>query len=434
MHQRYRDKIKQHFVELVDRIEADVLVDFLMHKRALKKEEVDKIFVDSTDFKHTNRLLLFRILKKKDNVYHLFVEGLELFKLKHLFMNSGYGNRTRTATVFHEPCTLPIEDLSNLSLNSSNTIESPELSRKFSEERKLLEVNVRLAEKFLDIDIECIYDTTNQQRGQVLIINNDRFNPKYNYNRRGSNIDLRCLIDLFSQMHMKVEFHENISVKRMKEVVQKFSEFDMKRISDICIVVIMSHGKEKVNRLVVLDEENESLETSWIEEQFSNVNCTLFSGKPKVFLYQICRGKQFDYATTRHNDMNENNIELKASNNVEKQYLEDDVQVDSGCISVIERRLEDMLLGYATQSGHRAHRDPQFGSWYIQTICEVFMKKAYNTDIVQMLNEVDRNLKDFSTDNYTIQTSSYTSNGFNKLLYFNPGIYKDNSGNVMKFQ
>lgn len=51
----------------------------------------------------------------------------------------------------------------------------------------------------------------------------------------------------------------------------------------------MSHGEERKSGQVVLDKSDNGLRTSWIEDQFSNNNCDLFSGKPKIFLYQLCR-------------------------------------------------------------------------------------------------------------------------------------------------
>lgn len=62
------------------------------------------------------------------------------------------------------------------------------------------------------------------------------------------------------------------------------------------------------------------------------------------------------------------------------------------------------------------------------------MEKAHNTHIVDMLNEVDRKLKNYSSPEFTMQTSSYTSNGFNKSCYLNPGIYLDDEGNIQRFK
>ncbi|KAL3267710.1 hypothetical protein HHI36_006841 [Cryptolaemus montrouzieri] len=291
-----------------------------------------------------------------------------------------------------------------------------------------------MAKKFPNTNCDNTYDTKSMKRGQVLIINNKFFNPPHKV-RTGSEIDLKCLRELFKQMHMEVEFHEDLDKSQMEQVILQFAKFDAYKISDICIIVIMSHGTEREKEQVVLDRYGQGLKTSWIEDQFNNVNCTLFSGKPKVLLYQLCRGKQPDFATTKIKDKED------ATNDPNVVFTETDrnqnnaglVETDSGLIFQTERRLEDMLVGYATQRGRQAHRDPILGSWYIQLICEVLMEKAHDTQLIEMLNEVDRKMKMLSSQDYTMQTSSYTSNGFNKSLYFNPGIYLDASGNVQKF-
>ncbi|XP_044754114.1 caspase-3-like [Coccinella septempunctata] len=426
MQKKFRDIIKQHFPILVDEIEPEAFAHYLLRKKVLKKGEVNRILADRGNYKHNNRLLLFQILKKSDAHYHDFVEGLELFQLKHLFV----GNPRSHIKVFYQGNqNTPDEELvdfSNLTLHSPvdrNNRTSTSAITNYNE--KPLDVKVKLATNFQQTDSDNVYDAKSSNRGQVLIINNIVFDS--HSRREGSEHDVKCLESLFKQMFFKVEIESELSVTEMEKVIRRFAAFNSNKISDICIVVIMSHGEERNKDLVVIDKTNNGLSTSWIEEQFTNVNCGLFSGKPKILLYQMCRGIQDDYAITSSPRINRDPSSVQYDS-------EDSVQTDSGNMLLpVERRVEDMLIGYATQKGHRAHRDPNVGSWYIQLICKVFMEKAHNTDIVSMLNEVDRKLRSRASPQYTMQTASYTSNGFNKLLYFNPGIYLDNVGNTQRF-
>ena len=52
--------------------------------------------------------------------------------------------------------------------------------------------------------------------------------------------------------------------------------------------------------------------------------------------------------------------------------------------------VEDMLIAYATIPGYVANRDNMRGTWFIESICKVFMKHAADMDIKEMMDEVIR--------------------------------------------
>ena len=51
--------------------------------------------------------------------------------------------------------------------------------------------------------------------------------------------------------------------------------------------------------------------------------------------------------------------------------------------------VEDMLIAYATIPGYVANRDNMRGTWFIESICKVFMKNAADMDIKEMMDEVN---------------------------------------------
>ena len=53
--------------------------------------------------------------------------------------------------------------------------------------------------------------------------------------------------------------------------------------------------------------------------------------------------------------------------------------------------VEDMLIAYATIPGYVANRDNMRGTWFIESICKVFMKNAADMDIKEMMDEVKYN-------------------------------------------
>ena len=59
-----------------------------------------------------------------------------------------------------------------------------------------------------------------------------------------------------------------------------------------------------------------------------------------------------------------------------------------GSSSVVLRSMSDILIGYSTLPGFTSNRDVYLGTWYIQAVCEVFMERACDTDVEDMLKLV----------------------------------------------
>lgn len=78
-------------------------------------------------------------------------------------------------------------------------------------------------------------------------------------------------------------------------------------------------------------------------------------------------------------------------------------------------------------TGYKAHRDTKLGSWYVQCICEVFMKFSHNNHVETMLHIVDEHLSTLQSDDMdkTMQTPNFYNLGF-RHCFLNPGIYEEN--------
>ena len=68
------------------------------------------------------------------------------------------------------------------------------------------------------------------------------------------------------------------------------------------------------------------------------------------------------------------------------------------------RSYEDMLLVYATLPGYVAFRDTITGSWFIQILCEVFMKYAHKAHLQDLLNMVNKSYESILMPFYTLVT------------------------------
>jgi hypothetical protein len=73
-----------------------------------------------------------------------------------------------------------------------------------------LEIEVTPATKFCDTDDYC-YSARSKNRGQVLIINNVRFDTERHQTRRGAEVDEGNLKELFVKIGLSVDMYRNLT-------------------------------------------------------------------------------------------------------------------------------------------------------------------------------------------------------------------------------
>ena len=93
------------------------------------------------------------------------------------------------------------------------------------------------------------------------------------------------------------------------------------------------------------------------------------------------------------------------------------------CMVAQELSWEDILIAYSTLPGYVANRDCTKGTWFVQSLCKIFMEHAHNTNLRDMLDLVALDLKqNFTSETGTKQSFNYDVRHFYKKLYFNPGL------------
>ncbi|MFH4978422.1 hypothetical protein AB6A40_005131 [Gnathostoma spinigerum] len=85
----------------------------------------------------------------------------------------------------------------------------------------------------------------------------------------------------------------------------------------------------------------------------------------------------------------------------------------------------DVLVSYATAPGYVSWRNSMKGSWFIQSICEVFAKFSAKDDILTMLTLVNKKV----AESYESSSGAYKqipdhSSRLRRQFYFFPGISK----------
>uniref|UniRef100_A0A8D8T8Z5 Caspase-2 n=2 Tax=Cacopsylla melanoneura TaxID=428564 RepID=A0A8D8T8Z5_9HEMI len=79
----------------------------------------------------------------------------------------------------------------------------------------------------------------------------------------------------------------------------------------------------------------------------------------------------------------------------------------------------DIFMAFSTVDGYNSKRHPSRGSWFITFICQVFAEMAKDTDLLSMMEEVDRRMRERCDAMYGTQMYVKKTEGFSKKFFFN---------------
>ena len=183
-----------------------------------------------------------------------------------------------------------------------------------------------------------------------------------------------------------------------------------------------SHGKDGV----VYAADGQSINMEYIYEFFNNRNCPLLRGKPKFFIVQACRGDRPDQGVDSSGVFTETPSPLKIVSQSKRRRTEalDAIACsqDSSDVGKARPTWEDMIIAYSTIPGYASLRDHSKGTWFLQSLVEVFMTHAHDTELVDLLRMTSERLSQFTNEMGDKQTCNIEMRHLYKRIYFNPGM------------
>ena len=93
---------------------------------------------------------------------------------------------------------------------------------------------------------------------------------------------------------------------------------------------------------------------------------------------------------------------------------------------------EDMIIAYSTIPGYASMRDHQMGTWFIQSMVEVFMYHAADKELIDLLRMTSERLSQFTNDFSEKQTCNIEMRHLYKRIYFQPGLFEESRRPRMK--
>lgn len=154
-------------------------------------------------------------------------------------------------------------------------------------------------------------------------------------------------------------------------------------------MIIMTHGK-----FGTLSSSNEYYATEKVFSYFTDENCPSLKGKPRLFLFQACRGENFDEGHVmkikKEMKYTLRRVPFGIENNIQRDANPEKNEKDEAFDSLHEPfNHPDFLIVRSTMPNYVSFRDPIRGSWFIQNLCNELDVNGLYEDILTLLTNVN---------------------------------------------
>ncbi|XP_061391007.1 caspase-3 [Musca vetustissima] len=205
------------------------------------------------------------------------------------------------------------------------------------------------------------YRNDNPYTGIALIFNHK--DVKGQKPRAGTEKDRDDMQNTLLKFGFDVRVYDDLTFAEVSEKLKATSQEDHSQ-NDCLVVVVMSHGLEGK---VYARDMSYPVERLW--NPFLGQNCKSLINKPKLFFIQACRGENLEKAVTYTTEFAPMSRALDAT------------PAKPPTITYAIPNTADILVMYSTFEKFYSFRNVESGSWFIQTVCEVF-NRAAKTDAI----------------------------------------------------
>lgn len=192
------------------------------------------------------------------------------------------------------------------------------------------------------------YRMNHRKRGQMIIINNKEFDDPKPGQRKGTDQDGENLKADFEKWGFTVDEFMDRKADDMIKLMEK---------------AVLSHGNDGILK----GTDSESIV---IEDFIAPIkSCETLVGKPKIFIFQACRGHKLDSGMKPVGGSTESPPPPR--------------------VQLIPAEA-DFLYAYSTVQGYVSRRNSARGSWFVHALHKMIKKHGVNLDFVSLLTRVNR--------------------------------------------
>lgn len=226
----------------------------------------------------------------------------------------------------------------------------------FPEDHKI--PDVATAAMVVKKDAIC-YNMNHPNRGRCVIFNHEKFDMDLD-TRIGTDIDANRIETVFSELGFEVTKKDDLTFAEIKQMLNGLRTENHSNNDCICIFVL-THGHSEG----LLCAKDVYYKSDFIWKDFNATLCSSLAGKPKLFFFQACRGRNL-----------QNAVELRSNPEI--------TMTDSVASYKIPTHA-DFLIAHSTMEGHYSFRNGKKGSCYVQLLCKTIEEYAGTKDLLSML-------------------------------------------------
>ncbi|XP_020383398.1 caspase-9 isoform X1 [Rhincodon typus] len=410
MNQHHRNLLQRNRVQLVKKLQPELLYDFLTEKGIFTDDMIEEVKNSGTR-RDQARQLITDLQTRGSGAFHAFFESLKESKQYEL------------ADLLQEGLSIQ---------NSSSTFVRPvQPTIKYNPVQQDTQVSHPIQCSVTDIVLgkptikrlhdDMIYKMDAEPCGLCLIINNVDFFPSSGLTcRSGSDIDCENVENLFKKLQFEVIVKRNLTKHVMVKELQSLAVKDHTAF-DCCVVVILSHGSQAQHRqfpgAIFGVDGGQSVPVQHIVSYFDGSHCPTLREKPKLFFIQACGG---DLKDTGFKTAEE--VDSALSIPFDAVSLQTDAtpcpaEDEPDAVSSLPTP-SDILVSYSTFPGYVSWRHKKDGSWYMKTLVNIFSKYAHSDDLQTLLTRVTRSISENKEAKGVYKQIPGSFNFLRKQFYF----------------
>ncbi|XP_011669732.1 caspase-3-like [Strongylocentrotus purpuratus] len=277
-----------------------------------------------------------------------------------------------------------------------------------------------------------------RNKGLVFVLNNYLFGPDRTRERKGSDVDLANVKHVFTEIGYTADEAQNLTAEGIRQKLKSLTQKILSSHTSV-VLVFMSHGKEAG----IQGTDEEVVTVKEIKDMFSGNNCPALIGKPKIMIFQACRGEKITPSAPSISSSGVDNgictdfvgTDGGAGDGGATMVTKDEAcltspgrvgggEVEFDC-SVADNA--DMYIAQSTSEGYFSLRHRQNGSWFIQALCEELIASAHDHHLDDIMTKVTDRVK--RQEGYMVyqqrrqlflQTPQIIKQGIGKKIFFLP--------------
>ncbi|KAK8402703.1 hypothetical protein O3P69_000803 [Scylla paramamosain] len=232
-----------------------------------------------------------------------------------------------------------------------------------------------------------VYRMDAAPRGYVCILSYGSFHVRPDLHLEGSQTDAYNLANTFSEMGYRGHAHFSLTAGQTRQQLAKVRDMELLERAGCAVFIISSYGEPRRH---FLTSDMQTIDIQWVLDFFKDSQCPYLKNKPKLFIWDLCRGHQ----------------EQECGRGKTHGEL----------CGRVDEPLRDVMCLDSSSGGFTWRAFSEEGTPFIGALCSVLARHAATKELSELYREF---LKEYATaaPDAVPQLTNY---GFNKKFYFNP--------------